>query len=205
LPNFPSLATCCADLELRPLPSIGITPISTVLRTYPPPHRIRPVPRGRPGGRRNRPSDGASLNCDGLPLIRMPSPVPRQNLWVRVAHYPRNGSLPRNLGGSASALDFSRIAQRSLKLWPTYSSSRLCDPLHQRLQPLRHLHDCSGYYRLEQQLPDGLAPTKRPRLLLGARDSPTTPASSCGAVASTRHSCMPLGRRRVRSERVSAR
>ena len=25
----------------------------------------------------------------------------------------------------------------------------LRDPLHQRLQPLRYLHDCSGYFRLE--------------------------------------------------------
>ena len=29
----------------------------------------------------------------------MLSPVPRQNLWLRVAHDPRDGSLPRNLGG----------------------------------------------------------------------------------------------------------
>ncbi len=30
-----------------------------------------------------------------------------------------------------------------------------CDPLHQRLQPLRYLHDCSDCFRLEQQLPGG--------------------------------------------------
>jgi hypothetical protein len=31
----------------------------------------------------------------------------------------------------------------------------LRDPLHQRLQPLRYLHDCSGYFRLER-LPGGI-------------------------------------------------
>jgi hypothetical protein len=154
---------------------------------------IRPVPRGRPGGRRNRPCDGASLNCHGLPLVRMLSPVPRQNLWVRVAHYPRDDSLPQNLGGSASALGFSRIAQRSLTLWPAYSSSHFHDPLHRRLQPLRYLHDCSGYYRLEQQLPGGLAPTKRPRLLLGARSNPPMPASSAVTRQAAGNGCRPLG------------
>ncbi len=43
--------------------------------------------------------------------------------------------------------------------WPSLTSvvdpqrkSRLtrCDPLHQRLQPFRHLHDCSGCFRLER-------------------------------------------------------
>jgi hypothetical protein len=31
----------------------------------------------------------------------------------------------------------------------------LRDPLHQRLQPFRYLHDCSGYFRLER-LPGGI-------------------------------------------------
>ena len=31
----------------------------------------------------------------------------------------------------------------------------LYDPLHRRLQPLRHLHDCSDCYRLERKLPGG--------------------------------------------------
>ena len=98
LPSFLTLATYCVDLEPRLLPFIGITSISPVPRASPPPQHIRPIPRGRPGGRRNRPCDGASLNCHGLPLVRMQSPVPRQSLWVRVAHYPRDDSLHRNLG-----------------------------------------------------------------------------------------------------------
>jgi hypothetical protein len=86
-------------------------------------------------------------------------------------------------------LDFSRLAQRSLTLRPAYSPSHFHDPLHQRLQPLCYLRDCSGCYRLEQQLPGGLAPTKRPRLLLGAPHSPPTPASSCVAAAGTSRDC----------------
>jgi hypothetical protein len=55
----------------------------------------------------------------------MPSPLPRQNGWVRIAHFPNHGSLPRNPDGSASALNFSRLTRRSHVLRPVYSSSHL--------------------------------------------------------------------------------
>src|ERR1017187_4055124 len=50
LPNLPFLATCCVRLELRPLPSLGIT---RVQRYYWPLRRsLGPAcPRGRPVGR----------------------------------------------------------------------------------------------------------------------------------------------------------
>jgi len=38
------------------------------------------------------------------------------------------------------------------------------DPLHQRLQPLRYLHDCSDCFRLEQNSRVGFAPTEKRRL-----------------------------------------
>ena len=49
------------------------------------------------------------------PLSHMPSPLPRRNRWVHTSFAsPNGGGLPRNSGGSASALPFSRPAQRSL-------------------------------------------------------------------------------------------
>jgi hypothetical protein len=39
---------------------------------------------------------------------------------------------------------FTRVAPRTLAPLP------ICDLLHRRLQPFRHLHDCSGCFRLER-------------------------------------------------------
>jgi hypothetical protein len=39
---------------------------------------------------------------------------------------------------------FNRVAARTL------APSPICDALHRRLQPFRHLHDCSGCFRLER-------------------------------------------------------
>jgi hypothetical protein len=38
------------------------------------------------------------------------------------------------------------------------------NPIHQRLQPLRYLHDCSDCFRLLQNRRVGLAPTEKRRL-----------------------------------------
>src|SRR5229473_6989424 len=45
---------------------------------------------------------------------------------------------------------YPSATQRSLTLRPTRSPSRLCDPLHQRLQQSRCLHRCSDCYRVER-------------------------------------------------------
>src|SRR5258706_16224410 len=81
----------------------------------------------------------------------LPSPMPRQvgwNLFPRTI--PFASAFPRTLGGSAPASLFSGPAQRSLTLQPARSPSRLCDPLHQRLQQSRCLHRCSDCYRVER-------------------------------------------------------
>src|SRR5208283_1751647 len=39
---------------------------------------------------------------------------------------------------------FTRVAAR------TRAPSPICDQLHRKLQPFRHLHDCSGCFRLER-------------------------------------------------------
>src|SRR5271163_4305284 len=45
---------------------------------------------------------------------------------------------------------YPSATQRSLRLRPARSPSRLCDPLHQRLQQFRCLHYCSDCYRVER-------------------------------------------------------
>jgi hypothetical protein len=86
-----------------------------------------------------------------VPFACMPSPIPRQDRWKLVRSYDSiNFGLPRNRGGSAPALVFSRPAQRSLALRPACLPSRHCDLLHQRLQQSRCLHCCSDCYRVER-------------------------------------------------------
>jgi hypothetical protein len=89
----------------------------------------------------------------------MPSPLSRRTDRVRSSlASPTIAAFPEILIGSASALVFSRPAQRSHSLWPVSSQIAQGDPLHRRLQPLRYLHGCSDCYRLERQLPGGTHP-----------------------------------------------
>ena len=74
-----------------------------------------------------------------------------------IALFPIDGSLPRILErvGFRIAL-FEACSAFTRVTACTYSRDPLKGPLHRRLQPLRHLHDCSDYYRLERQLPGGI-------------------------------------------------
>ena len=51
---------------------------------------------------------------------------------------------------------FTRVAARTL------APSPICDALHRRLQPFRHLHDCSGCFRLERSPGGALTHWKAP-------------------------------------------
>jgi len=96
--------------------------------------------------------------------------TPAESMGACFAHFPIGDSLPCNLARSASALPIPRPARRSLALRPAWSPSPLKDPLHRRLQPLRHLHDCSDCYRLERQLPGGIRTRWTTAPLHGARE-----------------------------------
>ena len=89
-------------------------------------------------------------------LYALPSPLPRRNPWVLMSlDFPRGGSLPCNSARSASALDFSGPAQRSIVTACKLAES-LDDPLHRGLRRSRRLlrrHNC---YRLERPLPGGI-------------------------------------------------
>ena len=126
-------------------------PVSAVLRTSPPPHSARPVPHGRPVG----PVISDLTTLWELPVLRaflvcVLPPVPRCSGWASSSLIsPSRISLPRNcsrvglhivLFEACSA--FTRVAARTL------APSPICDQPHRRLQPFRHLHDCSGCFRL---------------------------------------------------------
>ena len=115
-----SFTTYCVCLELRSLPSTGVTR----LQRYYEPLRHPTAPGLSLTGFRLVIADHAL----GLPVLRALS------LCTCCRHYPgaatgRNASLihpdvsafPERVVGSACALSFSRIAQRSLALRPAHS------------------------------------------------------------------------------------
>ena len=72
--------------------------------------------------------------------------------------------LPHISGGSA-CINLFQACTAFTPLRPTCSPSRLSDPLHRRLQPLRCLHDCSDCYRVERTSSRvGISPTVDQRL-----------------------------------------
>ena len=98
--------------------------MSTVLRASPPPHAARPIPRGRP-------VEGHAPSPHGFPVLRSISvyrhavvntPVARWVLIARGTAYsnrfpvPSGGGLPHIPARSATTLDVSRPAQRSLAI-----------------------------------------------------------------------------------------
>jgi hypothetical protein len=97
-------------------------------------------------------------------------------LQLLFAHSPSPISLPR-IGEQVGLCNvlfedcsaFTHITACTL-------AKSLNDPLHQRLQPLRYLHDCSDCFRLEQHHRVGFAPTEKRRL--------NTAHANCG------HSCL---------------
>jgi len=56
--------------------------------------------------------------------MRAAATTPAEPAGARVVRFPADGSLPRETGGSASALSVSRPARRSLALRPAWSLSR---------------------------------------------------------------------------------
>ena len=58
-------------------------------------------------------------------------------------------AFPTMAGGSACTSSFSRLARRSLALRPAHAHGHQVATAIQRLQTFRHLHACSGCFRLE--------------------------------------------------------
>src|SRR5471032_2342230 len=106
-------ATSDVDLELRPLPSTGVTRF----RRYYEPLRHPKRPGLSLAGVRlavTRRHRWGFPCCLSIPLAHMPSPVPRRDRSSFIAHDLTGGGLPHRSSRSAPALRFSRFAQRSL-------------------------------------------------------------------------------------------
>ena len=149
MPNLRSLATCCVRLEPRPLPSTSVTRLP---RYYGPIRHLTAPGPSVTGIRLAVPGHAARL-----PVLRALS------LCTCCRHYPGTATggpallippaisaFPERVVGSACASSFSRLARRSLALRPAHSRChQFVARFTQRLQPVRHLPDCSGCFRLE--------------------------------------------------------
>ena len=147
--NLPFVVASCVCLQLRLLPSARITR----LRRYYEPlrHPKRPsLSLASCQLIQTAITAGTSRIALGPHCLHAAANTPAGLMELVRSYCSTNFGLPRNRGGSAPALVFSRPAQRSLTLRPARSPSRLCDPLHQRLQQFRCLHCCSDCYRVER-------------------------------------------------------
>ena len=152
-------------------------PASSVLRASPPPQGARPVRHRRPVGR-PRPRPGASRVARAF-LVYVLSPLPRHSHWRHCfAHPSSDVSLPRKgrrvglcIVNFEACSAFTRVTARTLALPPIRGT------LTRRLQPLRHLHDCSGCFRLER-LPGGACTRWKAPPFHGAHPTATFATSS---------------------------
>src|SRR3954447_1445218 len=119
-----SLTASCVRLELRPLPSPGITR----LQRYYGPLRHPSAPSLSLAGvrlsslitRRGFPC------CVRFPCVHAAATTPVQQLGVVLAHsHPAVSAFPERGIGSACTSSFSRIARRSLTLRPAHSRGHL--------------------------------------------------------------------------------
>ena len=127
-------------------------PASSVVRACPPPQTARPAPHGVP-------VESHDLSPLGLPVFRRSSSsmhagatTPAESLDA-VAISPNDDGLPYKRDRSASAISFSRPAQRSLTFRPAWSLSHLKVTRYTRvLQRIRYLLRRSGCFRPSDRL-----------------------------------------------------
>src|SRR3954469_2512932 len=116
-----SFTTYCVCLELRSLPSTGITRLQRYLQTSPPPQGARPVPHGLPVGHRLTTLWGFPCFVR-FPCVHAAATTPAQRLGVLLRSlHPAVSAFPERVIGSACASSFSRLARRSLALRPAHS------------------------------------------------------------------------------------
>ena len=155
-----SFATSRVCLELRSLPSAGVTRLQRYYEPLPPPHSARPSPRGRP-------VDPVIPNlttlwgfpcCVRFPCVRAAASTPVRRLGVVFAHLaqPHQPS-PEAASGRPAHRPFSEACSPvHSRCGPAYSRRHLYVTSYtEGFQPFRHLHDCSGCFRLEFASPGG--------------------------------------------------
>ena len=145
-----SFATCCVCLELRSLPSAGVTRFPR--GTYEPLRHPRAPGLSLTGVRLVTViSDLTTLL--GLPVLRALSlvyvlPPVRCSDWASssLSSRPAVSAFPRSCSRVGLHIDLSELARRSSVSRPHTCAVTYIDQLHRRLQPFRHLHDCSGCF-----------------------------------------------------------
>jgi hypothetical protein len=171
LPNLLPLCTCCVCLELRPLPSTGVTQS----QKYYGPIRHPKMPGLSVTGVQlvvPDPHQGASRVARAF-LVYMLPPVPRCSDCVRICSVHTVVSVfPESRFRSSCTLTFSRIAQRSLTLRPAHSR---CHRISWQLLPEGFKHFVTSIaspvatgWSCGQV---GLTPTGKRRLCTAHRDS----------------------------------
>ena len=164
------LTASCVRLELRPLPSTGITR----LQRYYEPLRHPIAPGLSLTGVRLIIPDHA-MGFPVLPALSL-CPCRRQYPGAAAGRNPRSShpavaAFPDSAVGSACTSTFSRLARRSHTLRPAHLRGHQVVTAIRRLQPFRYLHDCSDCFRLERNRRVGLAPTGKRRLFTAHADS----------------------------------
>src|ERR1700691_1725749 len=151
-----SSVACCVRLELRPLPSAGVTRLP---RYYGPlRHPIRPgLALASCQLIDTTITAGASRVASGLLCLHAIAITPVGSVELVRSSIPTAGGLPRVTVRSAPAIVFSGPAQRSLMLWPARSRSRQAT--------------------LTPRAPTALLPPLPPRLLPGGANQ--FPGGSC--------------------------
>ena len=122
-----------AALEPRPLPSAGIARLP---RYYGPLRHPGRPDLSLTGCRlaRATPPPGLPVLRPSSSSLRAAATTPAAPVGACVARFPTGASLPRATGGSASAVNVSRPARRSLALRPAGSLSRPRRPVVEVLQ-----------------------------------------------------------------------
>ncbi len=116
-------ATSDVDLELRSLPSAGVTRFQRYYEPLRHPTRPGLSLAGVRLAVTHRHRWGFPC-CVFLLCLRAVAITPVEPLGASIVHFPSDFGLPHDYGGSAPTLVFSRPAQRSLTLRPTNSRSR---------------------------------------------------------------------------------
>ena len=114
-----SFTTYCVCLELRSLPSTGVTRLP---RYYEPlRHPRRPACPSRASGWSSLTTQWGFPSCVRFPCVHAVATTPAQRLGVVFCSFiPAVSAFPERVVGSACALSFSGIAQRSLALRPAH-------------------------------------------------------------------------------------
>ena len=131
-------------------------PASSVIRASPPPHSAPSSRHRHQVGRHDRPRYRASRVARVLPLCTCHRHYPGTATGCSHRSLPQPCQpSPHGLTGRPVHRPFRGLLSVHSRYGLHTRQATICDPLHQRLQPLRYLHDCSDCFRPERQLPGG--------------------------------------------------